>query len=118
MHVYDGKCRPLTERVSLLLEPYKMKGYHVHQDNYYNSQKPIRVCGTIRVNCGLPKDMVQEAKMLKKGEVTFHRKQDVLLLSHHDKRLVNMISTLHTAAVVDDISRCTGVTKKKPKCIV
>jgi hypothetical protein len=46
------------------------------------------------------------------------RKQDVLLLSHHDKRLINMISTLHTAAVVDDISRYTGVTKKKPKCIV
>jgi hypothetical protein len=28
-----------------------------------------------------------------------------------------MISTLHTAAVVDDSSRRTGVTKKKPKCI-
>jgi hypothetical protein len=40
--------------------------------------------------------------MLKKGEVTFHRKQDVLLVSHHDKRLVNMISTLHTAADTAD----------------
>jgi hypothetical protein len=28
-----------------------------------------------------------------------------------------MISALQTAAVVDDLSRCTGVTKKKPKCI-
>jgi hypothetical protein len=28
-----------------------------------------------------------------------------------------MISTLHTAAVVDDSSRRTGVTKKKPKCV-
>jgi hypothetical protein len=28
-----------------------------------------------------------------------------------------MISTFHTAAVVDDSSRRTGVTKKKPKCI-
>jgi hypothetical protein len=28
-----------------------------------------------------------------------------------------MISTLHTAAMVDDLSRCTGVTKKEPKCI-
>jgi hypothetical protein len=73
--------------------------------------------GTIRVNCGLPKDMIEEAKKLKKGEVTFRRKQDVLLVTHHDKRLVNMISTLHTAAVVDVSSRCTGVTKKKPKCV-
>jgi hypothetical protein len=46
--------------------------------------------------------MIQEAKKLKKGEVTFCRKQDVLLVSHQDKRLINMISTLHTAAVVDD----------------
>jgi hypothetical protein len=29
-----------------------------------------------------------------------------------------MISTLHTVAVVGDKSRCTGVTKKKLKCIV
>jgi hypothetical protein len=81
-------------------------------------QKSIQVCGTMRVNHGLPRDMVQEAKMLKMGEVTFHRKQNVLLVLHHDKRLVNMISTLHTAAVLDDISKCTGVTTKKPKCIV
>jgi hypothetical protein len=29
-----------------------------------------------------------------------------------------MISTLHTAAVVDDSSRRTGITKKKPKCVI
>jgi hypothetical protein len=61
---------------------------------------------------------VQKAKMLKKGEVTFRRKQDVLLVSHQDKRLVNMTSTLHTAAVVNDVSRSAGVAKKKPKFIV
>jgi hypothetical protein len=62
--------------------------------------------------------MIEEAKKLKKGEVTFRRKQVVLLVSHQDKRLVNMISTLHTAAVVGDMSRCAGVTKKKAKCLV
>jgi hypothetical protein len=71
MHIYDGKCRPLTETVSLLLQPYEGKDYHVHQDNYYDSvrlaaeellQKSIRVCGTIRVNCGLPKDMNKKQK--------------------------------------------------------
>jgi hypothetical protein len=61
--------------------------------------------------------MIEEAKKLKKGEATFRRKQDVLLLTHQDKRLVNMISTLQTAAVVDDSSRHTGVSKKKPKCV-
>jgi hypothetical protein len=62
--------------------------------------------------------MIEEARKLKKGEVTFRRKQDVLLVLHQDKRLVNMISTLHTAAVVDELSRRTGVTKKKLKCVI
>jgi hypothetical protein len=35
MQIYDGKCGPLTETVSL--EPYEGKGYHLYQDNYYNS---------------------------------------------------------------------------------
>jgi hypothetical protein len=56
--------------------------------------------------------MTEEAKMLKKGKVTFHRKQNVLLLSLQDNRLVNMVSTLHTAAVVDDTSSQSGRTKK------
>jgi hypothetical protein len=77
----------------------------------------LRVSGTIRVNHSLPKDMIEEAKKFKKGEVTFHRKQDVLLVMHQDRRLVNVISTLRIAAVVDDLSRRTGVTKKKPKFI-
>ena len=57
------------------------------------------------MNHGLPKDMIEEAKKLKKGEVTFRRNQD--------KRLVNMISTLHTAEVIETTSR-----KKKPKCVI
>jgi hypothetical protein len=58
--------------------------------------------------------MIEKTKNLKKGEVTFRRKQ----VTHQDKRLVKIISTLHTTAVVDDnSSRRTGVTKKKPKCV-
>jgi len=103
LQIYDGKCGPLTEMVGFLLEPYEGMGYHLYQDSYYNSvhqmnellQKLIIVCGTVRVNCGLPKDMIEEAKKLKKGEVTSRRYQETLLISHQDKRLVNMISTLH-----------------------
>jgi hypothetical protein len=43
------------------------------------------ICGTIRKNRGLPTDMSKEAKMLKKGEVTSCRKQNVFLLSLQDK---------------------------------
>jgi len=61
--------------------------------------------------------MIEEAKMLKKGEVTFRRNQEILFISHQEKRLVNMISTLHTAEVIETTSRRTGVAKKKPKCV-
>jgi len=113
LQVFYGKCGTLTETVGFLLEPYEGKGYHLHQDNYYNSihqmnellQKLIRVCGTIRVNRGLPKDMIEEAKKLKKGEVTFCRNQKILLISHQDQRHVNMISTLHTAEVIETTSK-------------
>ena len=62
--------------------------------------------------------MIEEAKKLKKGEVTFSRKQEILLISHQDNRLVNMISTLHTAEVIKTTSRRMGVAKKKPKCVI
>ena len=126
LQIYDGKCGPLTETVGFLLEPYERKGYHLYQDNCYNSvhqanellQKLIRVCGTNRVNRGLPKDMIEEAKTLKKGYVTFRRNQEILLISYQDKRLVNMISTLHTAVVIETTSRRMGAAKKKHKCVI
>jgi len=126
LQIYDGKCGPLTETVGFLLQPYEGKGYHLYQDSYYNSvrqtnellQKLIRVCGTIRLNRGLPKDVTEEAKKLKKGDVTFRRDQEILLISHQNKRLVNMISTVHTAEVVETTNRRTGVAKKKPRCVI
>ena len=60
LQIYDGKCGPLTETVSFLLQPYEGKVYDLYKDNYYNSvrqtnellQKLIRVCGTISVHAG------------------------------------------------------------------
>jgi hypothetical protein len=69
------------------------------------------MCGTTRINRGLPRDMIED-KMLKKGEVTFRMKQNVLLLSLQDKRLINMVSTLHTVVVVDDTSSRSRKEKK------
>ena len=68
--------------------------------------------------CLVPlKNMTEEVK-LKKGKVTFHRNQEIRLISHQDKRLVNMISTLHTAEVIETTSRQMGVAKKKLKCVI
>jgi len=71
LQIYDGKYGTLNETVGFLLEPYERKGYHLYQDNHYNSvhqinellQKLIIVCGTIRVNRGLPKDMIVAKKV-------------------------------------------------------
>jgi len=49
--------------------------------------------------------MIEEAKKLKKAEVTFRRNQEILLISHQKKRLVNMISTLYTAEVIERTGR-------------
>jgi hypothetical protein len=61
----------------------------------------------------LARDTTEAAKMLKEGGVTFCKKQNVLLPSPQDKRLINMVSTLHTAAVVDDTSRRSVKTKEE-----
>jgi len=55
--------------------------------------------------------MIEEAKKFKEGEVTFRRNEEILLISHQDKRLVNVISTLHTAEAIETTSRRTGVAK-------
>jgi len=70
------------------------------------------------VNRVLPKDMTEDAKRLKKGEVTVRRNQELLLISHQDKRLINMISTRRRAEVIETRGRRTGVAKKKPKCVI
>jgi hypothetical protein len=80
--------------------PQRLQGVYRDYFTIFSS-----VCGTIRINRGLLRDMTEEAKMLKKVEVSFRRKQNVLLLSHRDKRLVNMVSNRHTAAIIEDTSR-------------
>ena len=66
----------------------------------------------------ITKRQIEEAKKLKKGEVTFCRNQEILLLiSHQDKRLVNMISTHYTAQIFETTSRQMGVAKNKPKFV-
>jgi len=71
------------------------------------------------VNRGLPKDKIEEAKKVgRKNDVTFRENQKILFISHQEKRLVNMISTLHTADVIETTSRRTGVAKNKPKFVI
>ncbi|PNF16120.1 hypothetical protein B7P43_G03265 [Cryptotermes secundus] len=123
LEIYSGEGKKLQETILSVLEPYLDQNYHVYQDNYYNSVttaehlflRKVHVCGTIRVNRGLPPDLKEECKSLKHGETTFRRKGDILLQSWRDTRVVNMISTIHNSSMVD-VQRRHGQVKK-PVCI-
>jgi len=77
------------------------QNHHVYEDNYYNSvrlaqtllDRKVRVCSTMRPNRGIPCDVEEEGKRLKKGQSAFQRKGDVMVQVWKDKRLVRMIST-------------------------
>jgi hypothetical protein len=61
--------------------------HHLYQDNFYNSVKlaetlldrNVRVCGTMRANRGIPRDLEGEGKSLNRGQSAFRRKGDVMV---------------------------------------
>ena len=79
----------------------------------------MRVCGTIRANRGIPRDLEGEGKRLKKGQSAFWRKGDVMVQVWKDKRLVR-VSTIHEATVVNTgrKDRKTNMEIKKPYAVV
>jgi hypothetical protein len=65
-------------------------------------QRNIYVCGTFRLDRGAPKELKDDVKKnLKKGKSVFSRKGQVLIQVWRDKRGVKLISTLHTAKIVE-----------------
>ncbi|PNF29691.1 hypothetical protein B7P43_G13061 [Cryptotermes secundus] len=123
LEIYSGKGKKLQETIVSILDPYLDQNYHVYQDNFYNSvataeyllSRKVHICGTIRVNRGLPPDLKEECKSLKRGDTTFRRKGDILLQSWRDTHVVNMISTIHNSSMID-VQRRHGQVKK-PVCI-
>ncbi|XP_076160840.1 piggyBac transposable element-derived protein 4 isoform X2 [Ptiloglossa arizonensis] len=128
MEIYSDERKSLDETVLSILGPNLELWHHVYQDNYYNSvliantllEHKTRVCGTIRVNRGLPQSLQDEASTLKKGEIVFRRKGDILLLIWKDAREVRMISTIHDASFCSTgrKNRDSGEEIIKPMCIV
>ncbi|PNF38061.1 hypothetical protein B7P43_G00355 [Cryptotermes secundus] len=124
LEIYSGEGKKLQETIVSILDPYLDQNYHVYQDNFYNSvataeyllSRKVHICGTIRVNRGLPPDLKEECKSLKCGDTTFRRKGDILLPSWRETRAVNMISTIHNSSMVD-VQRRHGQVKKTPLCI-
>jgi hypothetical protein len=50
--------------------------------------RKVRVCGTMRANRGIPRELEQEASQLKRGQSAFQRKGDIMVQAWKEKRLV------------------------------
>lgn len=90
-------------------------------DNYYNSVKvaeellkrKTNVCGTIRKNRGVPNCLKINA--LKDTRMAFRRKGKILVqIWNSFKQLKTMISTIHSASMVECISKKTKKKSMKP----
>ena len=115
----------ITEAVvHRLLQGLENKGHHVFMDNFYLGphlykelkKKGFGACGTVRLNRkGMPaewKGKNEKSKnggtrkrkgteILKKGEMrSVDLKNGLLALQWRDKRVVNMISTIHNSDIV------------------
>jgi hypothetical protein len=86
MEIYSAEGKNLEDTVLSLL--YRNLGQHffIYQDNFYNSvrlaqtllDRNVRVCGTMRANRGIPRDLEGEGKHLKKGESAFRDRKSVV----------------------------------------
>ena len=109
MEIYLAQGKKLEDTVLSLLDRNLGQNHHNYQANFYNSVKlaqtlldrNMRVCSTTRANRGIPCDLQGEGICLEKGHSAFWRKGDVMVQVWKDKRLVQMISTIHDATVVN-----------------
>jgi hypothetical protein len=63
----------------------------------------------LRANRGIPFYLEGEDKCLRKGQSAFWRKGDIMLQVWKEKRLMQIISTIHVATIVN-----TGRRNRKP----
>ena len=119
--LYCGKSEEPTGRhglthnvVTHLLLPIYNQGHIVYMDNYFPSpalfdelaENQTGACGTLRVNrCGVP-ELIKRTKTEKCGDLVSAQDGKKLFLSWHDKRQVNLISTVHSATTFVKEVRC------------
>ena len=106
-----------------LMEPYLEKGYHVFTDNYYNSvsltkflsSKGTYITGTLRKDRKRNPKKVISTK-LKKGQMVWKSKGDIIVAKWKDNQDVLMISNAHIPKMTTVTSR-RGNEKQKPNMV-
>ena len=101
-------------------------GRHVITDNWYTSirlaryllAKDTTLTGTIRADRGPPQVMKDDN--LTKGQAVFARKDDVLILKYHDKKVLHLLSTKCVAGYDEHCKKYYGgkiAFKNKPSIV-
>lgn len=124
----DQTDSSLHSLVLHLMKELLDSGRKLYMDNYYNSpalayelfQRQTNVVGTLRMNRkGVPKELSKQK--LRRGEVIFRTSHPVTIIVWHDKRDVNIITTMHDASLVvvpNKFCKKTGQQIQKPKAIM
>jgi hypothetical protein len=87
IEIYSAVGKELEDTVFSLLDRNLGQNCHICQDSCYNSvrlaqtllDRYMRVCGTLRANRDIPHDLEGEGKRLKKGQLAFRRKEDIMV---------------------------------------
>ncbi|XP_050705870.1 piggyBac transposable element-derived protein 4-like [Eriocheir sinensis] len=111
LQVYTGEKRKLEDTVGDLIQLLISHSYRLYMDNYYNSvrlcevhlSRLVYVCGTLRLMRGAPKrlqDMAKPRRLADYALESMHR-NGVHVLIWKDKKVVPMVSTMHTNATIE-----------------
>lgn len=111
---YPGRNLSLDEALLLWRGRLIFQQYIQLAEFLYENK--THVVGTLRkTRKGNPKPVV--SSMLRKGQIIFRRKKNVLVIKLKDKREVLMITTLHSAAS-GKYNNKRGVEKEKPLAVL
>ena len=112
--MYTGEDLAVSEHglhdlVMRLMAPYLNQGYQLFTDNYYTSyvlatsliNNGTELVGTVRANRrGFP-DRLKNTKILERygssGDMRYERADDIVFVQWLDKRVVTVLSTMHSA---------------------
>jgi hypothetical protein len=124
MKIYAARQKKLENTVLSLSDRNLGQNHRIYLDSLYNRLRiaetlldwKARVCGTMRAKRDTPPYLKQEANHLKNGQSVFQSKDNVTVQMWKGKRLVQMISTIHDATIVNTgrKDRKTNLDIKKP----
>ena len=100
LKLYTGAKQKLEELITEMTQKYVNLNHKLYMDNFYTSFSLIKileklkiyVSGTLRLNRGGPKDIIQLKEKSKKHNFLTIQKEGITCFSWHDKKLVSIMN--------------------------